>query len=278
MEFSENNSTSSETLRYYENLEYWVEGVLLFIVGFIGLMGNSAAIFVFARQHVQKNFHYLMLALASFDLGYILVSFILFALPQFIKDFRRGFTYNWLLPYVLPLCQMAMTGSIYCTIAITIERYFTVCHPFFRISHSMPAKMYIIPILTFSFLYNLPKFFELTTIIEDVSKMCQPRNETLDIDCEETYGQLFDNLSFFDAEANTTYYCYNATLSKEYCGTPNDTVKVATLTTIGTNDSNTGEPISAFKFPERNAESGFHVKCVLNLILILNSQGWYDLI
>jgi hypothetical protein len=47
--------------------------------------------------------------------------------------------------------------------AITVERYLTVCHPFYKLSHEWPAKYYVIPIFSFSFLYNIPKFFELKT-------------------------------------------------------------------------------------------------------------------
>ena len=47
--------------------------------------------------------------------------------------------------------------------AITVERYLTVCHPFYKLSHEWPAKYYVIPIFSFSFIYNIPKFFELKT-------------------------------------------------------------------------------------------------------------------
>ena len=52
-------------------------------------------------------------------------------------------------------------GSIYTTLAISTERYITVCHPFFKISHTWSAKRYLIPILILSISYNIPKFFEL---------------------------------------------------------------------------------------------------------------------
>ena len=58
-----------------------------------------------------------------------------------------------------------MTGSIYSTLAITVERYLTVCHPFYTVSHRWTAKHYVAPIVAFSFLYNLPKFFELYTSV-----------------------------------------------------------------------------------------------------------------
>jgi hypothetical protein len=59
--------------------------------------------------------------------------------------------------------QIALTGSIYSTLAITVERYLTVCHPFYTVSHRWTAKHYVAPIVAFSFLYNIPKFFELYT-------------------------------------------------------------------------------------------------------------------
>ncbi len=45
-----------------------VEGVLLFIIGIFGLCGNISAIVKFAtKKGSQKNFYFLMLALAIFD-------------------------------------------------------------------------------------------------------------------------------------------------------------------------------------------------------------------
>ena len=51
--------------------------------------------------------------------------------------------------------------------AMTVERYLTVCHPFYHHSHSWPTRCYVLPILVFSIFYNVPRFFELETKFKD---------------------------------------------------------------------------------------------------------------
>ena len=38
-----------------------------------------------------------------------------------------------------------------------------MCAPFFRLKHSVKARMFILPILFFAPLYNAPRFLELET-------------------------------------------------------------------------------------------------------------------
>ena len=57
--------------------------------------------------------------------------------------------------------QIGLTGGIYFTVAVTVERYLTVCQPFYHVSHKWSAWRYIAPIVILAFAYNMPKFFEL---------------------------------------------------------------------------------------------------------------------
>ena len=41
-----------------------------------------------------------------------------------------------------------------------------MCFPFFRLRHNLKARYYIVPILLFAPLYNLPRFFEFETVKE----------------------------------------------------------------------------------------------------------------
>lgn len=73
-----------------------------------------------------------MVSLSAFDLLYILGMILVFSIKELNNDYIVSGVYYYLLPWVLPFIQIGMTGSIYFTMAITVERYVTVCHPFYR--------------------------------------------------------------------------------------------------------------------------------------------------
>ena len=105
---------------------------------------------------------------------------------------RKFSWYAYLVPVMLPMAQVGLTGSIYLTVAISIERYTTVVHPFFKVNsgyhsgpsscpsyvqlyHSWSSCNYILPVATFSIIYNIPKFLELTT---ENRTFTEPSNST----------------------------------------------------------------------------------------------------
>ena len=51
-----------------KDFEWITEGLLIFVFGIIGLLGNGVSIWTFWRQRVHRIFHNLLLSLAIFDM------------------------------------------------------------------------------------------------------------------------------------------------------------------------------------------------------------------
>jgi hypothetical protein len=63
-----------------------------------------------------------------------------------------------LIPVCIGLISIARTGSVYLTMAVTLERYFAIVRPL----HHFGVKKFLLPCaFVFAIAYNIPRFFEL---------------------------------------------------------------------------------------------------------------------
>ena len=201
--------------------KFLFEAVFLLIIGILGILGNISSIVIFSRIKKQLKFHRLMMMLAIYDTFCILFSIVIFTIPLVSSNFMTSGLYHYIIPKALPLVQIAMTGSVYSTIAISVERYLIVCHPFYVVSHEWSFKTYALPIIIFSFVYNIPRFFELKTEIVNITTdsflSSNPtkhngtdlifvednlKEENCTFDYPITVTESFANLSSYDNEDN----------------------------------------------------------------------------
>ena len=89
----------------------------------------------------MKNFHQLMIALSCFDLLYVAMSIMIFSIPTIFPTIWSSTIYLYVITICLPIAQVGMSGSIYLTVAIAVERYSTVCHPFWKVMFSDSENM-----------------------------------------------------------------------------------------------------------------------------------------
>ena len=189
------HSDNSTQLENYskEITKYVFHAILLTLVGVIGIAGNIAGIIIFSNLEKPLKFHWLMITLFIFDTILILSAFIIFSLPILSIGYKES-AHMYVAPKVLPFLQIAMTGALYCQITMTIERYLVVCHPFYMVAKEWSVKRYIIPLVTFSVIYNLPKFFEIDT------SFCDSTLRHIDENHEERQGEITPH------KVNQSYY------------------------------------------------------------------------
>ena len=132
---------------------------------FSGLGVNIFAIWRLScglRNAEKHCFHKLLLSLSICDLIHLILTVVCFSLPQISERYKNEI-YLYLIPYFIPLAQMSLCSSTLTTVALTIERYISLCNPFFRYRFNVKAWHFMATVLTFSICYNLPRFFEFKT-------------------------------------------------------------------------------------------------------------------
>eukprot|EP00093_Oithona_nana_P011302 11302.XXX_412372_410513_1 [CDS] Oithona nana genome sequencing. len=117
------------------------------------------------RQKTTSIFVKLMISLVTYDLIYVFLSATCFSLPRLSTTFDDKVRVH-MAPYLVPVTQMALSGSVYTTVALTVERYISVVVPFFRTRHNLKSGFFIGPVAIFVVTYNIPRFFESTTAVQ----------------------------------------------------------------------------------------------------------------
>ncbi|KAG0710790.1 FMRFamide receptor [Chionoecetes opilio] len=173
--------TYNTTLPTPRLMRFVIYGLLLTVVGLLGLAGNFISILVLSRPKMQSSINCCLIGLTTFDMIVSTTSILMFGLPEICEYtqtmvwYTQGI-YQLVTPIVFPLALIAQTGSVYLTVTVTIERYIAVCRPLrARVLCTYGrAKIYVMSVAFFSVVYNLPRFWEVSTqecIIEEDETM-----------------------------------------------------------------------------------------------------------
>ena len=104
---------------------FWIEGVLLSVVGGIGVTGNIVMFYVLSKIPSKYNiFNKLLMQLVTGNSVSIILVFIDFSLRKSFQFFSmKHDVYGYMWPkFMYPFIKVSYTWIMCCTIAITIER------------------------------------------------------------------------------------------------------------------------------------------------------------
>ena len=105
---------------------FWIEGVFLSLIGWIGVFGNIVTFHVLSKIPSKHNiFNKLLMQLLSGDSLSIILLFLDYSLRKSFHLFSlEDVLYGYMWPKIIyPFIKISDTWIMCCTMAITIERY-----------------------------------------------------------------------------------------------------------------------------------------------------------
>merc|ERR1712080_309202 len=129
---------SEEQMKLLEFITSIVTGYGALGIAIIGVVANSLAIAVFCRRSFRSNFNDLLIALAVFDLIF-LVTMITesirnnfeprFGSPNTVSGILTQIHHHLFPHLIFPLMNILLTCSVYMTVSISVERYLAIFYP-----------------------------------------------------------------------------------------------------------------------------------------------------
>jgi len=172
------------------DFRYYVDGILVSSCGILGFIGNVLTIIVLSTKKFQDCFHQLLLTLACYDTVYIFFGSISYACRALNGASSK--IYTVLFPYLIhPLSYIGMTGSVFMTLAISIERFLGICYPLKFPPHRRKAWFYIIPVTVFSISTNIPRFLESNLLWSDKNNVTNVKYGPSALRTSEEYIKIY---------------------------------------------------------------------------------------
>ena len=108
-----------------------------------------------------------MILLALVDTLFLISSLLTFSMPQLSSAYSSS-VWIYLVPITLPIAQTCLTASVYMTVSLSLERYFSVVHPLYQLSHRWlnSSVLLALPGLLFSVIFTLPNYFQVKTVMK----------------------------------------------------------------------------------------------------------------
>ncbi len=166
---------------FYEMLRFSIKNVCLPIIFVLGIVGNIVNLLVLARKRFRKGLDGVersalagLIFLAVSDLMFCVVGFLGSVLMQ---EGPSGIVSMYYGLYSTGLLNIFLFSSTWMTVAISLERYLAVCHPFLarRCIRTRRTVGVHFGILLSSVVLNLPLFLEqeVTTAPCAITDSCQ---------------------------------------------------------------------------------------------------------
>jgi hypothetical protein len=135
------------------------------VVCVVGLLCNIMSFVLFYLDHVKTSTSFLLQALTVADSLLLILTFVLYCVPNFVEftELLQGFksVHPYVLVYLYPLASIIHTISVWVTVLVGINRH-AVVHSRHIVSHAqmmIKTRRQLVCVIFGSICYNIPKFY-----------------------------------------------------------------------------------------------------------------------
>ncbi|XP_035224039.1 FMRFamide receptor-like [Stegodyphus dumicola] len=162
-----NDTEPFEMIPVTSTFEFIIEGALITIIGLLGVIANIVSLVILSRPQMRSSVNCGLQGLAVFDTVVLLCAVLMLGLNKlgtrlkFLNIYALDIS-PFIIPIAYPVGLIAQTGSVWTTVAVTVERYIAVCHPLRAKSLCTyrRARFCNLLITTMAVCYNIPRFWE----------------------------------------------------------------------------------------------------------------------
>ena len=134
--------------------EFYLDGVALTSISVFGILGTLLSLRVLLKKQLRNSFSSLLSGLAVSDTFFLFFAILIIGLPKSSEWYTTEMSV-YVTPFAFGFMGIARTGSVYCTICVTLERYYATARPF--ASNEWIKKKLMPMVFIFAVIYNIPK-------------------------------------------------------------------------------------------------------------------------
>ena len=108
---------------------FWVEGIALSVIGFIGILGNLLSLKILRKDSMRKTtFDEMLTHLLILD-TMLVIFFLVDAMTTIVFESSPNW-YKVLYPFVIhPGKTISMSATVFMVVAVSADRQRAICHP-----------------------------------------------------------------------------------------------------------------------------------------------------